>query len=51
VRNRTTHDETKFRVVYGASGELCGVPVRAVFRPRWWMEVELLLDRPRADSN
>jgi hypothetical protein len=36
--------------VYGASGELCGVPVRAVFRPRWWMEVELLLDLPVADK-
>jgi len=44
VRNRTTKDETKFRVSYGISGELRGVPVRAVFRPRWWMEIELLLD-------
>jgi hypothetical protein len=45
VRNRTTNYETKFRVSYGISGELSGVPVRAVFRPRWWMEIELLLDR------
>jgi hypothetical protein len=50
VRNRTTRDETKFRVLYGASGELCGVPVRAVFRPRWWMEVELLLDLPAREN-
>jgi hypothetical protein len=49
VRNRTTKFETKFRVSYGTSGELRGVPVRAVFRPRWWMEIELVLDRP-ADS-
>ncbi len=44
LRNRTTKDETSFRVSYGISGELRGVPVRAVFRPRWWMEIELLLD-------
>jgi len=44
LRNRTTNDETKFRVSYGISGELHGVPVRAVFRPRWWMEIELLLE-------
>ena len=45
VRNRTTRNETRFRVAYAASGEMRGVPVRAVFRPRWWMEIELLLDR------
>jgi hypothetical protein len=45
VRNRTTGNETRFRVSYGTSGHLLGVPVRAVFRPRWWMEIELLLDR------
>lgn len=49
VKNRTTGDKTRFRVAYGASGELRGVHVRAVFRPRWWMEVELLLDRPTGD--
>ncbi|RPH62646.1 MAG: hypothetical protein EHM89_05235 [Acidobacteria bacterium] len=45
IRNRTTKYETKFRVFYGTSGELRELPVRAVFRPRWWMEVELVLDR------
>jgi hypothetical protein len=45
VRNRRTKYETKFRVFYGTSGELREVPVRAVFKPRWWMEVELVLDR------
>lgn len=45
VRNRTSGYETKFRVSYGTVGELRGLPVRAVFRPRWWMEIELLLDR------
>ncbi len=46
VRNRTTKSETKFRVLYGASGDLRAVPVRAVFRPRWWLEVEMVLDWP-----
>ena len=45
LRNRTTRGETKFRVSFGTSGELRELPVRAVFRPRWWMEVELVLDR------
>jgi hypothetical protein len=45
VRNRTTKSETRFRVSIGGSGELRSVPVRAVFRPHWWIEVELVLDR------
>jgi hypothetical protein len=43
VRNRTTRNDTRFRITYGVSGELRGAPVRAVFRPRWWMEIEMLL--------
>jgi hypothetical protein len=46
VKNRTTKRETEFRVHFGASGNLRGVPVRVLFRPRWWMEVELVLDHP-----
>jgi hypothetical protein len=49
VRNRTTKYDTKFDVSYGASGVSRGLPVRAVFRPRWWMELELLL-APYSDS-
>jgi hypothetical protein len=36
---------------YGTSGELREVPVRAVFRPRWWIEVELVLDRSAGDGS
>jgi hypothetical protein len=50
VRNRTTNYETKFRVLYGLSGDLQAVPVRIVFRPRWWIEVELVLDRSSAGA-
>ena len=46
IRNRTTNNKTKFRIFYGTSGEWRDIPVRAVFRPRWWMEIELVLDRP-----
>ena len=44
VRNRTTKNETNFRLSYGTTGTLRELPVRAVFRPNWWMEIELVLD-------
>jgi hypothetical protein len=50
VKDRKTKYETKFHLFFGASGDLREVPVRAVFRPRWWMEIELELD-PSADSS
>jgi hypothetical protein len=46
LQNRSTHDHTRFTLSYGTSGEVRGIPVRAVFRPRWWMEVEMVLNRP-----
>jgi hypothetical protein len=48
VRNQTTHYETKFHLFIGAAGEVRGLPLRAIFRPRSWLEVELLLDRSAA---
>jgi hypothetical protein len=42
VRNRTTSEVTHFQVAYGSAPPLREVPVRIVFRPRWWMEAELL---------
>jgi hypothetical protein len=50
VKNRTTKSETKFLVSHGTSAELRGLPIRAVFRPGWWMEIELLLDRSAASA-
>jgi hypothetical protein len=44
VRNRSTRETTTFRVTYGTDEALAGVPVRIVFRPKWWFEAELLLD-------
>ena len=45
LTNRTTKNATKFRLVVGTSGEWRGVPLRMVFRPRWWMEIELMAAR------
>jgi|SRR5579862_239023 len=44
IRNRVSHEVTKFQVDYGTADPIRNVPVRMVFRPRWWMEVELVLD-------
>jgi hypothetical protein len=51
IRNRTTGDRTKFRVMYGASGRQRGIPVRAIYRPHWWIEVELLLVNSGASTH
>jgi hypothetical protein len=49
IRNAETGDATEFAMAYGASPELQDVPVHVVFRPRWWMEVELWLDRAESE--
>jgi hypothetical protein len=47
--NLSTGRQTPFYLVYGADGDLRAVPLRIVFRPRWWFEAELVLD-DRAES-
>lgn len=44
TRSRATGDVTRFEVTYGAAGPLAGVPVHAIYQPRWWFEVQLFLD-------
>jgi len=44
ITNKTTKAETDFRLDYGTEGELAEVPLHVVFQPRWWLEVELVLD-------
>jgi hypothetical protein len=44
VINRTTHDETPFTLLYGVEGYLTGVPLLISWRPRWWLEIECVLD-------
>lgn len=43
VRNLTTKQRTPFRIAYGTEAPFAEVPVRVVYRPRWWFEAELLL--------
>ncbi|MBI4263465.1 MAG: hypothetical protein HY657_03735 [Acidobacteria bacterium] len=45
ARNRVTGKTTEFELSYGASGSLAEIPVHAVYRPRWWLQVELFLDQ------
>lgn len=47
VRNRTTGNKSGFRLTYPTEGELSGIPVRIVYRPRWWFEAELTLKEAR----
>jgi hypothetical protein len=45
IRNRSTREVTRFQITFGSAGALAARPVRAVFRPHWWIELELLLDQ------
>ncbi len=47
IRNRTTGNTTGFRLVYATEGPVAGVPLRIVYRPRWWFEAELRLEEGR----
>jgi hypothetical protein len=44
TRNRTTQHTTTFRITYGTREPVAEVPIRIVYRPKWWFEAELLLD-------
>lgn len=44
VRNRATGSTTKFGLIYATDGPLAEVPVRIVYRPRWYFEAELVLE-------
>jgi len=47
IRNRARGDKTTFRLAYATDGPLAGIPVRIVYRPRWWFEAELTLAEAR----
>ena len=36
---------THFELVYGASGALAGIPVLVSYQPKWWLQVDLVLQR------
>jgi hypothetical protein len=44
MKNRASGDTTRFQLTYGTAGDLAGIPIHAVYQPRWWFEVQLFLD-------
>jgi hypothetical protein len=36
---------TRFELVYGASGALAGIPVLVSYQPKWWLQVDLVLQQ------
>lgn len=44
TRRQHSRKRTKFELVYGTGGDFAGVPVLITYRPRWWLEVELLIE-------
>jgi len=45
VTNQKTGGKTDFRLDFGTAGDLAGIPVHVVWKPKWWLEVELVLDQ------
>jgi len=35
---------TRFELVYGASGPLTGIPILISYQPKWWLQVDLVLN-------
>lgn len=35
---------TRFELVYGASGALTGIPILISYQPKWWLQVDLVLN-------
>jgi hypothetical protein len=35
---------TRFELVYGASGSLAGIPILISYQPKWWLQVDLVLN-------
>jgi len=44
TRSLAARETTRFELAYGTAGPLAGVPVHAIYQPRWWFEVQLFLD-------
>jgi hypothetical protein len=39
-----TRSGTRFELVYGASGALTGIPIVISYQPKWWLQVDLVLN-------
>ena len=47
IKTTDTSERTDFSITYAADGPLAETPLIAVYRPRWWLEVQLTLDDSR----
>jgi hypothetical protein len=45
-RNRKTGEESQFELTYGTDGPFAEIPLHASYQPRWWFQVDLVLDDP-----
>ncbi len=50
TRNSVANLFSKFSITYGVQDPIEGVPVRIVYRPRWWFQAEMLLDGNSASA-
>jgi hypothetical protein len=44
IRNTASGETTRFSMSYGTEGSAAEVPLTASFQPKWWLEVEIVLD-------
>ena len=44
IRNIVNGELTRFSMTYGTEGALAEVPLTVSFQPKWWLEVEIVLD-------
>ena len=47
-RNRKSGEKSKFELIYGTDGPFAEIPFHATYQPRWWFQVDLVLDDPGA---
>ncbi|HSK11239.1 MAG TPA: hypothetical protein VK911_16770 [Vicinamibacterales bacterium] len=50
TRSRDGGGGSKYRIVYGTEGPWREVPVRIVYRPKWWFEAEMVLTDVHYDA-
>jgi hypothetical protein len=44
VKSTYDGEVTKFSMTYGTSGPLAETPIAASYQPRWWLQIDLVLD-------
>jgi len=44
TREAGSRSGTRFELIYGASGALAGIPIVISYQPKWWLQVDLVLN-------